>query len=75
MEDYCESNPCFAGVCTSVTDNYNCDCTGTGRAGDRCEIGKILLDTILHFEILWKHDFHLFESGFFLHKILILGKQ
>ncbi|XP_072019674.1 uncharacterized protein [Amphiura filiformis] len=37
--DECASNPCYnEGMCIDEIDYYQCNCTGTGYQGDRCQI-------------------------------------
>lgn len=33
----CASEPCEHGVCAEDGDDYQCDCTGTGYTGSRCQ--------------------------------------
>ena len=48
--DVCHSNPCYPGRCsTTGKGEIDCDCEGTFRTGDRCEITYV---NISPFEIL-----------------------
>lgn len=35
---YNDSSPCERGVCINLDGTYECDCSGTGYTGDRCEL-------------------------------------
>uniref|UniRef100_A0A1X7VJK4 Uncharacterized protein n=1 Tax=Amphimedon queenslandica TaxID=400682 RepID=A0A1X7VJK4_AMPQE len=46
MQDVCDPNPCGPGVCSVSDGSIQCNCQGTGRTGERCQLGYIAIESV-----------------------------
>lgn len=46
MQDVCDPNPCGPGVCSDSDGSIQCNCQGTGRTGERCQLGYITIESV-----------------------------
>ena len=42
----CDPNPCGPGECSVSDGSVQCNCQGTGRTGERCQLGYITIESV-----------------------------